>query len=173
MVGGTRWRNGVSLHPFGYPCDPELGAIPIIQTVSPGSRVNSAPQTHSPRLSVSPGHGAQDVSPISFGCDSWTKERKGCDPRRDTCHRDAASLARATGHAVEDSADGAGGAAAHLYRFDLLGRDARNLGDDGVAYGGVAALGYLCLSRNLRTAYFYRRRSINSCAAGRFSSNVG
>jgi hypothetical protein len=34
---------------------------------------------------------------------------------------------------------------AHMYRFDLLGPHARNLGDDGDAYGGVAALGYVCL----------------------------
>jgi uncharacterized protein YbjT (DUF2867 family) len=59
-------------------------------------------------------------------------------------HRDAASLAGATANAVEDSADGAGGAA-HMYRFDLLGRDACNLGDDGDAYGRVAVLGYVCL----------------------------
>jgi hypothetical protein len=39
-----------------------------------------------------------------------------------------------------------------MYRCDILGRDARNLGEDGEAYGGVAALGYV-LSRNLRSAY--------------------
>jgi hypothetical protein len=59
-------------------------------------------------------------------------------------HRDAASLAGATANAIEDSADGAGGAA-RMYRFDLLGGDACNLGDDGDAYGGVAVLGYVCL----------------------------
>src|SRR5918999_256429 len=37
--------------------------------------------------------------------------------------------------------DAAGGATAHLYPFDLLRCDACDLGDDGVAYGGVAALG--------------------------------
>ena len=37
--------------------------------------------------------------------------------------------------------DAAGGATAHLYPFDLLRCDAGDLGDDGVAYGGVAALG--------------------------------
>jgi hypothetical protein len=32
-----------------------------------------------------------------------------------------------------------------MCRFDLLGGDACNLGDDGDAYGGVAVLGYVCL----------------------------
>src|SRR5918999_1949739 len=55
-------------------------------------------------------------------------------------HRDAAGGARPSSHAVEDPTDGAGGATAHLYPFDLLRCDASDLGDDGVAYGGVAAL---------------------------------
>src|SRR5829696_9962680 len=44
-------------------------------------------------------------------------------------HRDATGGARASCHAVEDSTDGAGGATAHLYPFDLLRCDAGDLGD--------------------------------------------
>jgi hypothetical protein len=56
--------------------------------------------------------------------------------------RDAAGSARrAASHTVEDSADGAGGATAHLHPLYVLSRDAGDLGDDSVAYGGVAALG--------------------------------
>jgi hypothetical protein len=55
--------------------------------------------------------------------------------------RDAAGGARASCHAVENPTDGAGGATTHLYSFDLLRCGASDLGDDGVAYGGVAALG--------------------------------
>ena len=47
---------------------------------------------------------------------------------------------RAARDALEEAADGSGGAAAHLHLLDLLGRDAGDLGDHRVADGGRAAL---------------------------------
>src|SRR5919107_390247 len=44
------------------------------------------------------------------------------------------------GNALQEAAHGRGGAATHLHLLDLLGRDAGDLGDHGVAYGGAAAL---------------------------------
>src|SRR3712207_4435950 len=57
--------------------------------------------------------------------------------------RDAATEvapARATaGHALQETPDCGGRATAHLDFLDLLRRDAGDLGDHGVAYGGAAA----------------------------------
>src|SRR5215217_8248913 len=47
---------------------------------------------------------------------------------------------RAAGNALQEAADGCGGAAGHLHLLHLLGRDTGDLGDDRVANGGPAAL---------------------------------
>src|SRR5215210_7188706 len=50
----------------------------------------------------------------------------------------AATAGDAARHTLQEAADGRGGAAAHLDLLDLLGRDAGDLGDHGVAHRGGA-----------------------------------